>query len=231
MLEKLQAFTQGKYESSGSGEDIVQRYQSLEGTTVEQMDSLGITKRIVSTGKWDRHAVICILRAHLAKLMQTRKATSGSSANLNAPSVVRTPSSTSSIGKKAPPPPPTLKSSGSNYDPSPAPPPYSAGTSGAATSIASKRAPPPVPASKPKPKPSEPPKKYVVALYDFAAQADGDLDFKSGDRIELVERTENVEDWWTGKLNGKEGVFPGMFRRFIGFLLLSIEPGNYVQEA
>jgi hypothetical protein len=50
---------------------------------------------------------------------------------------------------------------------------------------------------------------YVVALYDFAAQADGDLDFKVGDRIEVIERTENAEDWWTGRLNGRTGVFPG----------------------
>jgi amphiphysin len=50
---------------------------------------------------------------------------------------------------------------------------------------------------------------YVVALYDFAAQADGDLDFKVGDRIEVVERSESAEDWWTGRLNGRTGVFPG----------------------
>ena len=51
---------------------------------------------------------------------------------------------------------------------------------------------------------------YVVALYDFEAQADGDLSFKTGDRIEIVEKTGSVEDWWTGKLNGQQGVFPGM---------------------
>jgi hypothetical protein len=46
-------------------------------------------------------------------------------------------------------------------------------------------------------------------------QAAGDLGFLTGDRIELVERTGSVEDWWTGKLDGRQGVFPG----------------NYVQEA
>jgi len=50
---------------------------------------------------------------------------------------------------------------------------------------------------------------YVVALYDFSAQADGDLEFKAGDRIEVVERTESAEDWWTGRLDGRTGVFPG----------------------
>ncbi|KAG0303341.1 hypothetical protein BGZ98_006778 [Dissophora globulifera] len=56
--------------------------------------------------------------------------------------------------------------------------------------------------------------KMVVALYDYDAQQDGDLGFKKDDRIELVERTNSTDDWWTGKLNGKQGVFPG----------------NYVQE-
>jgi amphiphysin len=50
-----------------------------------------------------------------------------------------------------------------------------------------------------------------VALYDFEAQADGDLDFKAGDHIEIVERTPSTEDWWTGRLNGRQGVFPGGF--------------------
>jgi len=54
-----------------------------------------------------------------------------------------------------------------------------------------------------------------VALYDFAAQADGDLSFNVGDRIEIVKRTQTAEDWWTGRINGREGVFPG----------------NYVQDA
>jgi amphiphysin len=46
-------------------------------------------------------------------------------------------------------------------------------------------------------------------LYDFDAQADGDLSFKTGDQIEIVEKTASAEDWWTGKLNGRQGVFPG----------------------
>ena len=74
--------------------------------------------------------------------------------------------------------------------------------------MVAKKAPPPPPPLKPKPKPAVQ-VQYVVALYDFAAQADGDLDFRAGDRIEVVERTESVEDWWTGRLNGRQGVFPG----------------------
>ncbi|KAG0368255.1 hypothetical protein BGZ54_002349 [Gamsiella multidivaricata] len=66
-----------------------------------------------------------------------------------------------------------------------------------------------------KPPPPPPPKrlnvKMVVALYDYDAQQEGDLSFKQDDRIELVERTANTDDWWTGKLNGKQGVFPGNY--------------------
>jgi hypothetical protein len=49
----------------------------------------------------------------------------------------------------------------------------------------------------------------VTALYDFEAQAHGDLSFSAGDVIEIVHRTSNENEWWTGKLNGREGQFPG----------------------
>lgn len=52
-------------------------------------------------------------------------------------------------------------------------------------------------------------KRFVVALYDYTAQAEGDLSFKKDDRIELVQRTADTNDWWTGRLNGITGIFPG----------------------
>lgn len=146
-----------------------------------------------------------------AKLLaQSRGTAPGAPMNRSASTI----SSSSSFSKKMPPPPPSskgLSSSPAPYSPpaTAAPPPYapSAEGSAAAAAAASKRAPPPPPL-KSKPKPAV---QYVVALYDFAAQADGDLDFKAGDKIEVVERTPNQEDWWTGRLNGKQGVFPGAF--------------------
>ncbi|KAF9419179.1 hypothetical protein BGZ94_009495, partial [Podila epigama] len=48
----------------------------------------------------------------------------------------------------------------------------------------------------------------VIALYDYDAQQPGDLSFRKDDRIEIIERTPNTDDWWTGKLNGQQGVFP-----------------------
>ncbi|CAI2177929.1 1405_t:CDS:2 [Funneliformis geosporum] len=52
---------------------------------------------------------------------------------------------------------------------------------------------------------------YVRALYDYDAQAGSDLSFKKGDKIEVINRTANVNDWWKGKLNNVIGDFPGNY--------------------
>jgi amphiphysin len=43
-----------------------------------------------------------------------------------------------------------------------------------------------------KPKPAQ--VKYVVVLYNFTAQAVGDLNFKVGHRIRVIEHTERAKD-------------------------------------
>ena len=78
----------------------------------------------------------------------------------------------------------------------------------------SKAAPPP-----PKPKPGRlsgvPAVETVTALYDYEAQAEGDLSFSAGDTIDIVQRTENTNEWWVGKVGGRQGQFPGEFRPMI----------------
>jgi amphiphysin len=109
--------------------------------------------------------------------------------------------STLSEGTDTPPPP---------YSPGPSAltsPPLSAKSwSGAAK--AKGAAPPP-----PKPKPSRlsgvPAAETVTALYDYEAQAEGDLSFIAGDVIDIVTRTANDNEWWIGKVRGKQGQFPG----------------------
>lgn len=207
VLEKLSGFAEGKYDVSLSFNDIASDFEAKRPDALRQIEEMAITKRIVST----------------SRLVQSNRALSGggsfgranttssTASSLNSrtmPPPSRSPSSTSSF-KKPPPPPP----SSFNKETSAPPPPYSIGNGVGANTIAGKKPPPPPPL-KPKPK-IEPPKRYVVALYDFEAQADGDLSFKTGDRIEIVEKTASSEDWWTGKLNGEQGVFPG----------------NYVQDA
>lgn len=63
-------------------------------------------------------------------------------------------------------------------------------------------------------------------------QADGDLSFSAGDRIEIVERTASAEDWWTGRFNGQQGVFPGTFVPSVSKMqvLMGARIGNYVQD-
>ena len=72
-------------------------------------------------------------------------------------------------------------------------------------------APPP-----PKPKPSRlsgtPAVPTATALYDYEAQAEGDLSFSTGDTIEVTEKGATENEWWSGRLRGKTGQFPGKFQ-------------------
>ncbi|EXJ83223.1 hypothetical protein A1O1_06842 [Capronia coronata CBS 617.96] len=105
-------------------------------------------------------------------------------------------------GQSHPPPPYSPTGSASSVPTSPA----------LGSSSAAKFKPPP-----PKPKPSRlsgvPAAETVTALYDYEAQAEGDLSFMTGDVIEIVSRTQNENEWWIGRLNGKEGQFPGNYVR------------------
>ncbi|KAJ2187769.1 BAR adaptor protein Hob1 [Coemansia sp. RSA 532] len=58
---------------------------------------------------------------------------------------------------------------------------------------------------------SAPGVKHVRALYDFDGQQAGDLTIHEGDIIELIERTDDANDWWTGRIGARKGVFPGNY--------------------
>lgn len=51
-------------------------------------------------------------------------------------------------------------------------------------------------------------KDQAIAIYTFDADQDGDLGFKKGDIITITKRTENKEDWWTGRIGDRVGIFP-----------------------
>ncbi|KAL9057321.1 MAG: hypothetical protein Q9162_002395 [Coniocarpon cinnabarinum] len=98
---------------------------------------------------------------------------------------------------------------------SPAPPPYSSsngnsGTAGALAAAAAGKKPAPPP---PKPKPGRlsHQAENVTALYDYEAQQHGDLSFSEGDVIEIIHRTDDQNEWWTGRVGGREGQFPGNY--------------------
>jgi growth factor receptor-binding protein 2 len=49
----------------------------------------------------------------------------------------------------------------------------------------------------------------VQALFDFAPQEAGELGFKRGDIINVLNRED--ENWWEGSLNGQRGLFPATY--------------------
>lgn len=66
-------------------------------------------------------------------------------------------------------------------------------------------------AKKPPPRPTSSSKiggDRAIALYTFDADQAGDLGFKKGDMINIVEKSQSVDDWWTGEINGRTGIFP-----------------------
>lgn len=51
------------------------------------------------------------------------------------------------------------------------------------------------------------------ALYPFEPQQDDELAFNQGDIITIIDKSE--PEWWTGLLNGKEGVFPVSYTQLL----------------
>ncbi|KAI5124477.1 hypothetical protein M0805_008359 [Coniferiporia weirii] len=51
----------------------------------------------------------------------------------------------------------------------------------------------------------------AVALYNFKAVEAGDLSFNKGQIITITKKSDKTDDWWTGRLDGKEGIFPANF--------------------
>lgn len=80
-------------------------------------------------------------------------------------------------------------------------------TSSLALVAAGKKKPPPPP-TKRKPSTQE---FWVKALYEFAGESQGDLSFREGDRIQVLKKTDSMDDWWEGRLGGVQGSFPANY--------------------
>ena len=63
------------------------------------------------------------------------------------------------------------------------------------------------------PPPPPPTKKrtYVQALFDYKSDVNGDLSFSKGDQIMIIKKSNDVNDWWVGKLGTSEGSFPANY--------------------
>jgi amphiphysin len=168
--------------------DIEAAYEKKRGDTQEQAEKISIVKFKTTGGRMPG-----------AKPGQSKYASKLQESKANR--------ITSSEDSETPPPPyspgPSAGPSGDVKSPA-----LSSGSWGSAAKA--KGAPPP-----PKPKPSRlsgmPAVEHVTALYDYEAQAEGDLSFLTGDVIEIVTRTQNDNEWWIGKVRGKQGQFPGTF--------------------
>ena len=50
---------------------------------------------------------------------------------------------------------------------------------------------------------------HARVLYNFSARSPHELTIKEGERVRVLQRSEN--GWWVGDLNGEMGVFPGSY--------------------
>ncbi|KAI8881922.1 DUF500-domain-containing protein [Backusella circina FSU 941] len=163
----------------------------------------------------------------------SRNGSTFKSANISAPGTIRQPPPLRQTGGYgAPMPPPNNYGGGGYQSPSSPPPPsyqqqqpayqqqqYTAPSNGYsspsnynnndnnnyASQAATKRAPPPPPSRRQAAEPT------ARALYTFEGQQQGDLSFQEGDIITIVEKSNSQDDWWTGKINGRQGIFPANY--------------------
>ncbi|GAB1315731.1 putative YSC84 Protein involved in the organization of actin cytoskeleton [Madurella fahalii] len=54
-------------------------------------------------------------------------------------------------------------------------------------------------------------KNEAIALYTFEADQPGDLGFKKGDVITVLKKTDSDNDWWTGMIGTRHGIFPSNY--------------------
>lgn len=204
--ERMQRIDIGYFDLSS---DIETSFENKRGTIKEQVEALSIVK-FKATGakkpplkpKYGPGSSLAIEGAPDSN--GGRLAIEGRQSLDSAPSRRQTHDFTEN-----PPPPYTTLSPKLNGDSGAMVRANSTGSSWGAAAKAKRAAPPP-----PKPKPlrltAAPVVERAEALYDYEAQAAGDLSFATGDVIDIVKRGATENEWWTGKLRGAEGQFPGM---------------------
>lgn len=189
--------------------DIEEAFEMKRGDIREQAEALSITKFKTTGGKKPAGRLGPAVSKYA---IEGRKSESsvGSSRLAIEPAKITSPTRQSGQDFAENPPPPYSSQLSANSAEKSIMRANSTGTAWGDAAKKKAAAPPP-----PKPKPSRlsgaPPAEQVTALYDYEAQAEGDLSFATGDVIEIVTRTNNENEWWIGKLNGKQGQFPGNY--------------------
>lgn len=200
--------------------DIEEAFYAKRGDIQEQVEKLSIVK-FKSTGQRrpPKYQPKPTLEGpnRPAGLLTQGPTSPGPSSATSAPAPYTAPSSTAttpkfgyhqhsnSVDNNHNPPPP--------YSPGMASPPLTSPKPASLAAAAAAKPKPPPPKPKPAKFSSAPNVETVTALYDYSATAEGDLSFRAGDVIEIVSRTQNENEWWTGKLQGRSGQFPGWFSK------------------
>ena len=188
--EKMQSIDIGYFDLTL---DIEGAFEKKRGDIQEKTEALTIVHfKTKGTGKPSLQSKYGSITAGSSKYGENKYASKASEAGSGAAS----PALRDSYDN--PPPPYTAPSTLS---------PQNSGPAGALAAAAKSKPPPP------KPKPSRlsgvPAAEHVTALYDYEAQAEGDLSFSTGDVIEIIQRTNNDNEWWTGRIGVRSGQFPG----------------------
>ena len=54
------------------------------------------------------------------------------------------------------------------------------------------------------------------ALYNFRAEMKCDLEFRKGQVIKVLTRTDSTNDWWEGRIDDRVGIFPANYVKLLG---------------
>ena len=52
---------------------------------------------------------------------------------------------------------------------------------------------------------------WGISNFNFRGELPCDLEFKKGDKIKILLRTDSEFDWWEGEAYGKKGIFPANY--------------------
>ncbi|KAK1066870.1 BAR adaptor protein Hob1 [Friedmanniomyces endolithicus] len=207
--EKMQSIDIGYFNLT---KGIEEAFEEKRGDTQAQTEALGMTKFKTTGGP--RRPLSKFTTGRLA-IENGRAGSTSSAASTTSPSTRRL----TMDGYDNPPPPDSTETKPSHSSALVASSAYgtsdinrSSSTGSSWTSAAKSKAAPPPPPTKPKPGALRVSgAETVTALYDYEAQAEGDLSFSAGEVVEIVTRTGNENEWWVGKIGGRRGQFPGNY--------------------